>query len=221
LVQVLLHFSGTRFTIKGEMLMSVSSLPQVYQPAYCQAIQSQQERSGDPLQIVEKTESTTQEDQVSISRGGRLLSNMPPLFSEEIEADGVISLDEMRDFFREKSAAFESEVRRRLNAIGVDATQTLDLTTDRKGNVRVEGDNPDKEKIEAMFADDPELANDFREVSSTGSFIKACEEYVEFAADYAKDPKAAVAKHWHLFSGMKDEYVLRLGDGEPSMVKKA
>jgi hypothetical protein len=221
LALVLLHFSCTRFTTKGEMPMSVSSLPQVCQPAYCQAIESQQERSGDPLQIVKKTESTTQQDQVNISKGGRLLSNMPPLFNEEIEADGVISLDEMRDFFREKSAAFEEDVRNRLNAIGVDATQTLELTTDSQGKVRVLGDNPDKEKIEAMFADDPELANDFRQVSSTGSFIKACEAHVEFAADYANDPKAAVAKHWHLFSGMQDEYVLRLGEGEPSMVKKA
>lgn len=201
--------------------MSVASLPQAYLPAYCPNIQPQTGRNSDLLQIVEKTETASEQDQVSISSGGRLLSNLPPLFSEEIEADGVITVDEMRDFFREKSAAFESEVRRRLNAIGVDATQTLDLTTDSEGKVRVVGDNPDKEKIEAMFADNPELANDFRQVSSTGSFIKACEAHVAFAADYAKDPKAAVAKHWHLFSGLKDEYVLRLGDGEPSMVKKA
>lgn len=201
--------------------MSVSSLPQAYPSACNQISWPRQERGSDPMQIVEKTESTNQQDQVNISKGGRLLSNMPPLFSEEIEADGVISLDEMRAFFREKSATFESEVRNRLNAIGVDATQTLELTTDKQGKVRVLGDNPDKEKIEAMFADDPELANDFRQISGTGSFIKACEAHVEFASDYANAPKAAVAKHWHLFSGVQDEYVLRLGDGEPSMVKKA
>lgn len=201
--------------------MSVQSLPQAYLPAYCQTIKPKQDQGGDGLQIVDKNETQTQKDQVSLSPGGRLLSNMPPLFSEEIEADGVITLDEMRGFFREKSADFQSELRNRLNAMGVDATKTLDLTSDREGKVRVVGDHPDKEKIEAMFAEDPELSNDFRQVSSTGSFIKACEAHVEFAADYAKDPKAAVAKHWHLFSGFKDEYVLRLGEGEPSMVKKA
>jgi hypothetical protein len=146
---------------------------------------------------------------------------LPPLFSEEIEVDGVITLDEMRGFFREKAADFQSEVRNRLNAMGVDATQTLDLSTDRQGNVRVANDHPDKERIEAMFADDPELSNDFRQISATGSLINAAEAHIEFAADYAKDPKAAVAKHWHLFSGFKDEYLLRLSGEDPAMVKKA
>ncbi len=201
--------------------MPVQSLPQAYLPAYCQTVKPKQDQGGDDLQIVDKNETQTQTDQVSLSPAGKLLSKLPPLFSEEIEADGVITLDEMRGFFREKSAAFQSEVRNRLNAAGLDATRTLELTSDREGKVRVAGDHPDKEKIEAMFADDPELSNDFRQISATGSLIKACEAHVEFAADYAKDPKAAVAKHWSLFSGIKDEYVLRLGEGEPAMEKRA
>lgn len=201
--------------------MSVSGLPQTYPPAYSQIIQSKQNQDSDPFQIVEKNASQNQQDEVSISSGGRLLNSLPPLFSEEIEADGAITLDEMRDFFREKAADFQSEVRNRLNAMGVDTTRTLDLTTDSEGKVRVANDHPDKEKIEAMFAEDPELAGDFRQVSATGSLIKACEAHIEFAADYAKDPEAAVAKHWHLFSGFKDEYVLRLNGDDPAMVKKA
>ncbi len=201
--------------------MSVTGLPQAYLPSYCQTIQPKQDQDSNPLQIVEKNASPNQEDKASISPGGRLLSKLPSLFGDEASADGVITLDEMRDFFREKAAAFQKEVRNRLNAMGVDATQTLDLTADREGKVRVANDHPDKEKIEAMFADDPELSNDFRQISLTGSLIKAAEAHIEFAADYAKDPKAAVAKHWHLFSGMQDEFILRLGEGEPSMVKKA
>ena len=201
--------------------MSVSGLPQTYPSAYSQIIQSKQNQDSDPLQIVEKNLSQNQQDEVNISSGGRLLNSLPSLFSEEIEADGAITLDEMRGFFREKAADFQSEVRNRLNAMGIDATQTLDLTTDSEGKVRVANDHPDKDKIEAMFAEDPELAGDFRQVSATGSLIKACEAHVEFAADYAKDPKAAVAKHWHLFSGLKDEYVLRLSGDDPAMVKKA
>ena len=201
--------------------MSVAGLPQTYPPAYSQIIQSKQDQDSDPLQIVKKNASQNQQDEVSISSGGRLLNNLPPLFSEEIEADGAITLDEMRDFFREKTAGFQSEVQNRLNAMGIDATQTLDLTTDSEGKVRVANDHPDKEKIEAMFAEDSELAGDFRQISATGSLIKACEAHIEFAADYAKDPKAAVTKHWHLFSGFKEEYVLRLNGDDPAMVKRA
>ena len=86
--------------------MSVPGLPQTYPPAYSQIIQSKQNQDVDPLQIVEKSASQTQQDEVSISSGGRLLNSLPSLFSEEIDADGVITLDEMRGFFREKLPIF-------------------------------------------------------------------------------------------------------------------
>jgi hypothetical protein len=49
--------------------MSVSGLPQAYHPMRNPIVQPQQEREGDPLQIIKKNESTKQEDQVSISTG--------------------------------------------------------------------------------------------------------------------------------------------------------
>jgi hypothetical protein len=201
--------------------MSVQSLPSAYLPATSQLTQPLQSRSSDDPQIAQQNVSASQEDKVSLSAGGRLLSQLPPLFSEEIEADGVITLDELRSFFQEKTAAFQSELRDSLNAAGIDPTKTLELTTDSSGNVRVANDHPDKEKIEALFAEDPERAGDFRQISATGSLLKAAEEYAEFAADYAEDPQAAVAKHWELFSRIKDEYVLRLSGEEASWVKRS
>lgn len=183
--------------------MSLASVTAAAAAVYNSDITTARDKSGQASDNTGNSTSAGQSDQVSLSSAGRLLSQMPPLFSEEIEADGCISIDEMRQFFQEKSAQFQAEVNNRLLAAGVGITQPLDLTTDASGNVKVVGDHPQKDQIEAMFADDPELANQFRQISATGSLIKACEAHSEFAADYAVDPKAAVAKHAHLFSALK------------------
>jgi hypothetical protein len=183
-------------------------------------MQTAQGISGQVVANTPNNSSDNESDQVTISPAGKMLTALPALFSEEIEADGRITLDEMRQFFQEKSADFQKEVNLRLTSMGVDTSQPLDLNTDANGRVKVVGDHPDKDKIEAMFADDPELSNQFRQISSTGSFIKACEDYVEFAADYAQDPKAAVAKHAHMFSALKPHYMVRLDQDGISMVKE-
>lgn len=201
--------------------MNIASLPAAYMSASCQPVPAARNRPGDSTEIIEETTAGSQEDTVSLSSGGRLLSQLPPLFSSEIEADGVITLDEMREFFQEKAAALGKEVRGRLTALGISADEPLDLSVDREGKVRVAGEHPQKDEIEALFAEDPELANDFRQVSSTGSFIKACEAHLEFAADYAQDPQAAVAKHWHLFSSLQSDYALRLAGEDISLVEAA
>lgn len=193
--------------------MSVQNLTGDYCSTYCSAIQPVQHRQTYQTGISTENQSNTQEDQVSISQGGRLLSQMPYLFSEEIEADGQITLEEMRQFLQEKSADLADELRTRLSTMGVDITEPLDLDVASDGSIVVAGDHPQKAEIEAMFAADPELSNRVRQVSSTAGFLKAAEEYVGFAAEYEKDPEAAVAKYAHLFSALQPNYLLRL-DGE-------
>ena len=193
--------------------MSVQNVNGAYYSTYCSAISPAQNRQAYRAGIPTENQDTTQGDQVSISQRGRLLSALPPLFSEEIEADGMITLDEIRQFLQEKSADLADELRTRLSTMGVDISEPLDLDVAADGSIVVKGDHPQKAEIEAMFAADPELSNRVRQVSSTAGFLKAAEEYAEFAAEYDKDPEAAVAKYAHLFSAVQPSYFLRF-DGE-------
>lgn len=56
-------------------------------------------------------------------------------------------------------AAFEQQLAERLDILGVDPDIPLKLTTDYAGRVVVEGNHPNKQQIEKMFENDPDLRN--------------------------------------------------------------
>lgn len=125
-------------------------------------------------------------------------ASLPPLF--KYAADGVITGDEMRleladaraDYMRRLTAAFAAH--------GLEPSQPLRLTTDTAGMVRVIGEHPEKARVEQVFAEDPQLANAFRRVTSLASLLSRAEESIAFQQAYAQDPVAAVARYAHLFN---------------------
>ncbi len=50
---------------------------------------------------------------------------------------------------------------KKFDELGIDASQTITLGRDSQGKVTVQGDHPDKDKIEQLFADEPVLAKAF------------------------------------------------------------
>lgn len=60
---------------------------------------------------------------------------------------------------------YEKKLMQTFEAAGIDTTQQISLTTDYEGKVVVQGDHPDKQKIEAMFAEDKDLRNGFVQTS--------------------------------------------------------
>lgn len=129
-------------------------------------------------------------DRVALSAAGRVAA--PLLASLE-------SFDSSPQAFQENSAAFQAELGKRFRAAGLDDTRPLDLTVDAEGAVRVANDHPDKDRIEALFAGDPDLSNQFRHLSASASLQKAIEEHVAFAEAYDKDPQTAIARYAYLF----------------------
>lgn len=123
---------------------------------------------------------------------------LPPLF--KYADDGVITGDEMRMALGEAKARYQDRLRSALSEAGIDTSVPLRLQLDTAGRVVVAGDHPDKARIEAIFAEDGQLANVFKEVMALSNMIARGEEAVAFQAAYAKDPKAAVARYSHLFN---------------------
>jgi hypothetical protein len=56
---------------------------------------------------------------------------------------------------------FEKNFTRALDKAGVDTTIEIDLRANSEGKIEVSNDHPDKDKIEAMFANDSKLQQDF------------------------------------------------------------
>ena len=168
-----------------------------YGPANGAASQERQE-TGAPA-------GRTVQDSVAISAVGRLSAKA---------LTAGISQDIDPRVFQARSAEFQGELGNRFRAAGIDTTRPIELTVDSTGQVRVANDHPDKAKIEALFAGDTELSNEFRRLSASYSLMKAVEAHLEFAKAYAKDPKAAVAQFSELFSGQKYDVQFRLAENE-------
>jgi len=157
--------------------------------------------AGSTAAVTEEETATAQEDTVEIS----------PEAKDKAQSDqgalarGLLeSLDILDGFspeaLQEKSTALKEDLDVLFERAGIDTSAEINLTTGYDGSVLVSGDNPDKVKIEKLFADNPELANRFREVSGMASMIRACQEGIEFQKAYAQDPQAAVEQYSYLFN---------------------
>lgn len=124
--------------------------------------------------------------------------------------DSLSSLVSTFENFQAKFAAFGDELGNKFRAAGIDTSVPVDLRVDADGRIGVSGSHPDKDKIEALFAEDPEFANRFRGISAASGLLKAAEDHVEFAAAYQQDPEAAIEQYSHLFSnGQQPEALFR------------
>lgn len=98
----------------------------------------------------------------------------------------------------------QASVRGRLASLfaenGIDTSTEIRLQTDACGRVVVCGEHPQKAEIEQLFEDDPQLRNDFVKSQGLASLIAAGRQAHAFQQAYAKNPQAAVAQYWYLFS---------------------
>jgi len=124
---------------------------------------------------------------------------LPSLFGHAGD-DGIITGDELRMALGEAKVRYQNRLISALSAAGIDTSAPLKLEVDTAGRIVVAGAHPDKARIEALFAEDGQLAGAFKEVMALSNLIARGEEAIAFQAAYAKDPKAAVARYAHLFN---------------------
>jgi hypothetical protein len=101
---------------------------------------------------------------------------------EEIAADLKLSFDER---LAKRSDALAQKLTERFKKINVNLDDSVRLQVDKYGKVTTEG--PWKEKIEKMFADDPELAKELKTVAALNS-LKAAQTALDL---YTKEKGSA------------------------------
>lgn len=157
-------------------------------------------------------------DKVSISDSANIMSKVDSFFSQlniPYTPEKAITLDDMKTGLEKSSREFQDKVNIMFLENGIKTDPPVELTYDKGGNVVVKGNHPQKEKIEKLFEENPELANDFRGVSALSGMVEAAEEHIEFAKAYEKNPYEAVARYGHLFNGMKgDNFSMVIGLGK-------
>lgn len=175
-------------------------------------------------QSAQNAQSTSNQgmDTVSISGPGRLMASLPSLFGAD--ENGNVTLESMREAVEEETCSFRSDLAVMLAQAGVSDKPPVELAMDSQGKVRVKGDHPDKEAIEALFEENPGMRNRFAALSSGTQLLEAMQEYLQFAKAYARDPAAAVQQYWYLFEDQdlaSEVFTLTVGADEASEADRA
>jgi hypothetical protein len=102
--------------------------------------------------------------------------------------------DELKQEFSDKITAL-------LKKNGISTDEPFDLGVGTDGSVYVKGDNPQKEEIEAIFSDDPDLSNLYRHITANEEIMAAGQNHINFSEAYAINPQRALMQYSYLFDG--------------------
>lgn len=142
-------------------------------------------------------------DTLEISDASRRLGLMSQ-FLDGAASDGVVTLDELRDFRDKKLAETQDILRDTLASLGFQPRGKLDFARDGSGNFTVTGGgltDAQRDRLEEALTNDSAFQNAYAATASTSTIIAAGEAHVPFAEAYARDPQAAVRQYSWLFSG--------------------
>lgn len=173
----------------------------VQQDAYTNAVRPTETKA---IEAVDQPRARQTGDTALFSSEAAMISSMFADLGVDYSPGRGVTLDQLEAGLGRTQNEFEDRATVLFLENGITLEPPVELTTDSLGAVRVKGDHPDKERIEQLFADNPDLANDFRKVGGLTGLVEAGNEYLEFSKAYAKDPYAAVARYGHLFDAIND-----------------
>lgn len=119
---------------------------------------------------------------------------------EPVEEMNLSSLPPIKIFTEADVRDYEKNLTKALEAAGIDTSKSISLTTDYEGKVIVKGDHPDKERIEAIFAEDKDLRNGFVQTSQHYLFKELYRLNQEWAQKVDAGVDIDAASQWLLRS---------------------
>jgi hypothetical protein len=156
-------------------------------------------------------------DSVSLSDGGKLLSDFFSGLGINNSSGGAVSLSELESGLQEKQQNLNDRINTLFSKNGISTDPEVSLTSDSEGHIKVAGNHPDKDKIESLLNSSPEILKDFQTVSGLSTLTDAGQEYSDFAAMYKTDPYGAVSKYSSLFEGGSAEnFSMKITDPAPA-----
>ncbi|WP_319759151.1 hypothetical protein [Maridesulfovibrio sp.] len=161
----------------------------------------------------QQTQPAANQDKVSISKTGKLISGFFADMGVAYTPGKSVSLDDIETGLQQKRQNLNSDITAMFLENGINTPPEVQLTSDEEGHVRVSGNHPQAEQIEQLFADNADLENDFKRVSAMSSMVEAGHTHTEFAKQYKKNPYAAVAQFGEQLFGQNnnDAFIMTVG----------
>jgi hypothetical protein len=186
------------FTMMKEVLMSVEAIGRNSGGQGIYNIVPSAGKTGSSFQdCVQQCGNTSAQTQQAPSL---LSGRLPSLFGFEPETPGIITGEEIYEHACEYLEQFNEKIHSIFREHGIDTSIGIDLgTAYGTGDIVVKSHHPDKDKIEAIFRENPELGNEYRKITSMLEIVETARDASAFQAAYSRNPKLAVMQYAYLF----------------------
>ncbi len=126
------------------------------------------------------------------------MCNASSILGIDVE-DHSMSVMDIQRSVKQDLESFSNMLGVALDEAGISRTPNFEIKWDATGKLYIDSDHPDKESIEKILNETPNICNTFKRMSSNSSMIAAIQRAEKFNKEYALDPKAAVQKYSYLF----------------------
>ena len=107
---------------------------------------------------------------------------------------------------------FAAELSQRLKDAGVDTSQPIQFQVQSDGSVVAKRGTPDKQKIDAVLAADPAMANEYRKIANTEETLAIVRKEVAYDNAAQGMGSAAQSALWQRYSGQISSIEAKGGD---------
>ncbi len=111
------------------------------------------------------------------------------------------TIEQAQSTIDESLTTIQSKLKSAFQSAGIDTSEEIDLQIDSDGNVVVSNDNPQKAKIEKLFANNSDLKNAFAEYVGYSQIAESTIQNAAYQVAYAKNPKTAIQQYASLLNG--------------------
>jgi hypothetical protein len=139
------------------------------------------------------------------------LQGEPEALANRLPGGNAASIDTIRGEYQTATAEFELQFRRLLRENGIDVGQGVELAVNRQGDVEVTGNHPQRESIEALFRQNPELRNLFARLDQQARLLRAADLSAELVRLQENDPSEAAGQVLQLLGTSAPEFSLVVG----------
>ena len=137
--------------------------------------------------------------QTSVESGHSLsTSTLLELMGGEMK-DGVLTID-FASTLKQDLQSISYMIDDALEEAGISKDPSFEINYSSSGELYIDQNHPNKEAIEKILNDIPNIRDTYARMSSNASIFAAFERHQEFSKAYEIDPQSAVQKYSHLFN---------------------
>ncbi len=139
--------------------------------------------------------SSTSEDTFYFSKESQIMSNALSGLDIESSSTRSIYLKDLESILESKQEALSKELEQVMRENRIDDVSYITLSVNDNNTIQVEDDQPQKQQIEKILGQNPQISQELREIIGLSVLVNSDTKHNAFAKQYAINPYTAAAQY--------------------------